>query len=100
MWNEREAIGVLMSVCAAELDREAFVDRHMLLHGIARELESMADVLDIELGARRKPARVSLLRAYRRVLELPLARTIRTVLSAHLARLERTPQHQAPLRAA
>jgi hypothetical protein len=99
MWDERKAIGVLMSVCAAELDREAFADRHMLLDSIARELESLADVLDIELGARKKPSRLSLRRAYARVLGLPLTRTIRAVLSAQLARLERTPQ-RPQLRAA
>lgn len=90
MRDERQAIGVLMSVCARELDRQPFDDRHDLLHGIARELDSLADILDIEVS-RPPRARSGLVRTYRRVLGLPLARSIRTVLSSQLARLERTP---------
>ena len=101
MWDERQAIGLLLSACAAELDREPFDDRHMLLHGIARELESLADVLEIEHVDRRSAvvscrSSTGLSSAYRRVLELPLARSIRTVLSTHLARLEHGSLH-APL---
>lgn len=98
MRDERKAIGILLSVCTAELDRRsAFDDQHALLHGIARELESLADVLSIDCQARASavPARKGLLSTYRRVLELPLARTIRTVLAAQLFRLEHHPQHQA-----
>jgi hypothetical protein len=106
--EEGKAIGVLLAACTAELDRQSsrrpvgatFDDRHALLHGIARELESLADVLNIEQRARRKPARSGLVRTYRRVLELPLARTIRSVLSSQLARLERAHKPPALLDAA
>ncbi len=97
MWDERKAIAVLRSVCAAELDRHSSArypgvtsdERHMLLHGIARELESLAEVLNLELGVQPKATRWGLLRTYRRVLELPLARTVRTVLTSQRSRLER-----------
>lgn len=100
MVDEQRAIGVLLSACAAELDRDPYSDHHRLLHGIARELESLAEVLNIERQARRSRAPFGVLESYRRVLGLPLARTIRSVLSSHLARLERAPRPDAELDAA
>ena len=108
MWDEHKAIAVLRSVCIAELDRQSSArypgassdERHMLLHGIARELESLAEVLNIELDAQPKPIRWGLLSTYRRVLELPLARTVRTVLTTQRSRLERVALDQGQLGAA
>lgn len=78
---------MLVAECALELDSSPR-DQHSLLHDISRELESLADVLGMNISARRKPSRSGIVRAYQRALELPLARTIRGVLSNQLSRLQ------------
>jgi len=87
MKNDCEAIGMLVAECALELNRTPH-DQHALLHDIARELESLADVLEMKIKSRRNPSRSGIVRAYQRALELPLARTIRAVLCNQLARLQ------------
>lgn len=108
MLDERNAIAVLSAVCRAELDRHragapvgaTFEDHPQLLQRIARELESLADVLNIQLEVTPRPVPCDLLGSYRRVLELPLARTVRVVLTAQLGRLERVSLQERQLDAA